>query len=130
MDYREAVDGSGPASRAADEVALRRLRRFATFMDAAVPIPGTQWRVGADALIGLVPGVGDGITGLMSLYLVAEAARLGVGKATLARMLANLAVDAAVGSVPVLGDVFDVGFKANRRNLALLERRLRERMAL
>lgn len=128
MDYREAVDDSGSASRAANEAALRRLRRFAVFMDSAVPIPGTQWRIGADALIGLVPGVGDGITGLMSLYLVAEAARLGVGKTTLARMLANLAVDAAVGTVPVLGDVFDVGFKANRRNLTLLERRLRERM--
>ncbi|WP_163140601.1 DUF4112 domain-containing protein [Arhodomonas sp. KWT] len=108
---------AGPADEAA---ALRRLERFAVFMDTALPVPGTPWRIGADALVGLLPGIGDGAMAVLALYPVVEARRLGVRRRTLARMLANIAVDFAVGSIPLAGDVFDAGFRANRRNVDLL----------
>ncbi|MQM38537.1 hypothetical protein KBTX_02548 [wastewater metagenome] len=89
-------------------------------MDTALPVPGTPWRIGADALVGLLPGIGDGAMAVLALYPVVEARRLGVRRRTLARMLANIAVDFAVGSIPLAGDVFDAGFRANRRNVDLL----------
>ena len=97
-----------------------RLRRFAWILDELIPIPGTQQRVGLDALIGLVPGVGDTIGALLSTYIILEAARRGASVWTVTRMLANVGVETVVGAVPFLGDLFDVVFKANRRNLALL----------
>lgn len=106
---------------------LRRLQRLAGFMDSALRVPGTRWRIGADALVGLLPGIGDSATALVSLYLVAEAWRLGATTGTKARMLGNVAVDLIVGSVPLVGDVFDVGFRANRRNVNLLQRELEQR---
>ncbi|WP_018719105.1 DUF4112 domain-containing protein [Arhodomonas aquaeolei] len=115
-------------ARPRDEAAaLRRLERFAVFMDAALPVPGTSWRIGADALVGLLPGIGDGVMAVLALYPVLEARRLGVRRRTLARMLANIAVDFAVGSIPLAGDVFDAGFRANRRNVDLLRRTLAAR---
>ena len=84
-------------------------------------VPGLGWRFGLDGLIGLVPGAGDTVLTVISLYIVAEGWRLGVRKRTLARMLGNVLVDAGVGAVPVAGDVFDFLWKANRRNLALIE---------
>lgn len=89
-------------------------------MDGAVRIPGTSIRLGLDSLIGLLPGGGDLATGLVAAYVVYEARRLGASKGTLARMVANVGVDVLVGAIPVLGDVFDVAFKANERNLRLL----------
>ncbi|MCS4504804.1 DUF4112 domain-containing protein [Arhodomonas aquaeolei] len=115
-------------ARPRDEAAaLRRLERFAVFMDTALPVPGTSWRIGADALVGLLPGIGDGVMAVLALYPVLEARRLGVRRRTLARMLANIAVDFAVGSIPLAGDVFDAGFRANRRNVDLLRRTLAAR---
>ena len=97
-----------------------RLRRFAWLLDELIRIPGTQQRVGLDALIGLVPGVGDTIGALLSTYIILEAARRGASVWTVARMLANVGIETVIGAVPFLGDLFDVVFKANRRNIALL----------
>jgi hypothetical protein len=102
---------------------LLRLRRLATLLDTAIRLPGGI-RVGADAIIGLAPGIGDAITTVLAAYIVAEAWRLGVPKRVVLRMAANVAIDGLVGAVPVLGDIFDVAFKANIRNVALLERHL------
>lgn len=105
----------------ADIVAAeRRLERFARFMDSAVGIPGTRIRVGADSVIGLVPGIGDAATLCLSAWLVYEAQRLGAPDRMLGRMVRNIAIDAAIGAVPLVGDVADVFFKANLKNMALL----------
>ena len=101
---------------------LRRLRRVAHILDDLIPIPGTSWRVGLDPLLGLVPGVGDWIGWAASLHLLGSAVRAGTDGATLVRMAANLVLDALAGTIPVLGDAFDLAWKANDRNLRLLER--------
>lgn len=99
-----------------------RLRTFARVMDELVRIPGTGIRFGLDALIGLIPGAGDVVTGGVSAYLLVAATRLGAPPAVIARMAGNIVLDLAVGAIPLLGDLFDVGWKANTRNVALLER--------
>jgi len=104
-----------------EEATLAHLRGVSRLLDGAVGIPGTHLRVGLDPLIGLVPVVGDWVGGLLSGYIVIRAAGLGASGATVLRMLGNLAVDALVGTVPVLGDIFDVAFRANERNLRLLD---------
>jgi len=104
--------------------ALARLERLARFLDTAIAIPGTRIRFGADTMVGLVPGVGDAITTLASAYLIYEAHRLGVPKHLLARMIGNVAFDALIGAVPVLGDVADVFWRANTRNIRLLREHL------
>jgi hypothetical protein len=92
------------------------------FLDDAVPVPGTGLRFGADALLGLiVPGGGDALSGVLSAFLFLLAVRRDVPRRVLWAMAGNTALDALVGSVPMLGDAFDLGFKANRRNLALLQ---------
>ena len=112
-----------PARTGADaDPHLRGLRALARVLDNAVRIPGTNMRVGLDPVLGLIPGVGDMIGGAVSAYAILVAARLGAPKTVLVRMLGNVAVDAVVGAVPVLGDLFDLGYKANARNVALLER--------
>lgn len=103
---------------------FQRLQRLARLLDSEFRLPGTRWRIGLDPLIGLVPGIGDAASAGISLWLIAEAGRLGVPSGTLLKMLLNLLVDTTAGSIPVLGDVFDAGYKANLRNLALLERAL------
>lgn len=115
-----------PNDAAPPPAAVARLRALARTLDSAVPIPGTKIRFGADALLGLVPVVGDLAGAALSGYVVLSAARLGVPRAVLARMVANLGADALVGAVPLLGDFFDVGWRANTRNVALLERALAE----
>ncbi len=106
------------------EATLRRLRRLAILFDAAVTVPGTQFRLGLDPLIGLIPGVGDLAGAAVTVYLVWEARRLGAPRSLVARMLANAGVDALVGAVPLVGDVFDAAFRANLRNVRLLEEHL------
>jgi hypothetical protein len=103
---------------------LRRAQRVATLLDDAVTIPGINVKVGLDPLVGLLPVSGDVAAAVCSLYIVAEAVRSGVSRGVVARMLLNIALDFAVGSVPVVGDVFDVFWKANRRNVDLFERAL------
>jgi hypothetical protein len=115
--------GSGSADTAAGR-ALRRLDRLAHLMDGAFRVPGTRWRFGLDGLLGFLPGAGDSATALVSLYVLVEAWRLGAPPGLVLRMLGNVGLDWAVGSVPLVGDVFDLAFKANRRNLALLRRHL------
>ena len=100
---------------------LERLKRLSRLLDSAIAIPGTRYRFGFDAIIGLVPGIGDAIGAIFSTYIIFQAARLGASKAILARMIGNVAVDTIVGEIPLLGDLFDVGFQSNIRNLSLLE---------
>ena len=102
-----------------DDGALERMRLVAHALDEGIRVPGTDARVGLDPIVGILPGAGDTAAAVVSLYLVIEAARMGVSRSTLLRMLANVGVDAVVGSVPVLGVVFDAFWKANTWNLQL-----------
>jgi C4-dicarboxylate transporter len=106
--------------------ALDRLERFARLMDTAVRIPGTGIRVGLDSVIGLVPGIGDAVSAVFATWIVAEAARLGVPKRKLARMMGNVLIDAGIGAIPIAGDLFDVAFRANSRNFEILREHLRK----
>jgi Domain of unknown function (DUF4112) len=99
---------------------VERLRQLAYLLDDRFRIPGTKYRIGLDGLVGLVPGVGDAVTTLISLYIVLEARRLGLPVSKLGRMGLNVGLDAVLGAVPLVGDLFDVAWKANRRNVALL----------
>ncbi|MFC7070969.1 DUF4112 domain-containing protein [Halobaculum lipolyticum] len=111
MDLPESVD----------EPALRRVRTVARVMDEAVRVPGTDTWIGLDPVLGVLPGAGDLVAGGVSLYIVAEAAYLGVPLTTIVRMLANVAADAVLGSVPVVGPVFDALVKANAWNVDYIE---------
>jgi hypothetical protein len=113
---------SGPVTDPARERHLRSVRTLARLLDEAVRIPGIGTKVGLDALIGLVPGAGDALGAALSGWVIILAARLGAPPAILARMAGNAALDALAGSVPLLGDLFDIGWRANSRNVALLER--------
>jgi hypothetical protein len=113
---------------AASDVATRltRLRRLAWMIDAVFLLPGTRFRFGLNSVIGLLPVGGDAVLGAISLYIIYEAARLGVPKPKLARMLANVGAEVLGGSVPIIGDMFDMALKANLRNLAIIEDHIRE----
>lgn len=99
---------------------LRRLHAAARLMDTALRIPGTGIRLGADSLMGLVPVLGDAGGAIIGLGIVNEARKLGVPAHKLRQMVGNLAVDATVGSIPVLGDLFDVYYKPHRRNIQMI----------
>lgn len=101
---------------------LRRARSLARALDTAVGIPGTPLRIGADAILGLIPGAGDVAGAALSAYIVLAATRKGAPPAVLWRMVANVAIDTAIGAIPVLGDLFDVAWKSNTMNVELLER--------
>ncbi len=119
--------GAAFAGSASDLTRAQRVARIdvlATLMDTAFLVPGTNIRFGFDALLGLVPGIGDVITTAMSLYIVKEARSLGAPRWIVARMLGNVALDGVIGAVPFVGDLFDVAFRANRKNLALLQNHL------
>jgi hypothetical protein len=103
---------------------VTRARGLARLLDDLIRIPGTNIGIGLDPIIGLIPGVGDVVGGLMSTYILMVAAQEGVPASVLMRMLGNIALDSLVGVVPVVGDLFDVGVKSNRRNVDLLERYL------
>jgi hypothetical protein len=107
---------------AADRV--REVETLAWLLDNSIPIPGTGRRVGIDGLIGFVPVVGDLASAGMGLFVVWRGSRLGLPRVVVARMLANSAIDFAVGAIPFLGDAFDLWFKANTRNLRLMHRYL------
>ena len=106
------------------EAELARIERIAYLLDAWIEIPGTSIRVGLDPIVGLLPGVGDALTFFASIYVIDRLSRMGLSPLTRARMVGNVVIDFLVGSVPVLGDLFDVGFKANIRNLELARREL------
>jgi hypothetical protein len=103
-----------------EEIAMQRVARLAHWLDDRFRIPGTRRRIGLDGLVGLIPGIGDTATALIASYIVLEAARLGVPKGTIARMLANVGIDYLLGLVPLAGDLADFAWKANRRNASML----------
>lgn len=115
-DVFDAIKTAGPTR----EDALARVTLVAKLMDSAFVIPGLNRRVGFDALLGLVPGVGDALSAALASYIIWEARQLGLPRWKIARMVANVAVDTAVGAIPLAGDVFDVFFKANERNLRII----------
>ena len=104
--------------------AIAELDHLARMLDSNWRIPGTSIRFGVDAVAGLLPGIGDAATGLVSAYIVLRARNHGVGGGLMARMLGNVALDTVVGSVPILGSIFDVYYKANNRNIRLLRSHL------
>jgi hypothetical protein len=106
----------------AADARIARARSIARMLDSAVRIPGTNIRFGLDAIVGLIPGLGDVAGAVFAGYVILLSSQLGVSRSVIARMVANVAVDTAVGTVPALGDVFDVVWKSNLRNVALLER--------
>lgn len=116
-----ASTGKATPTRA-DSIA--RMEMLAHLLDTAFVLPGTKQRVGFDALIGLIPGVGDALTTLLSAYIVWEARRLGLPKRKIARMVMNVGLDSLVGVVPFVGDAFDVFFRANRRNMKIVREHL------
>jgi hypothetical protein len=110
------------ATLSADEIAkiLRRVKRIAWLTDTAWRIPFTRIRFGLDSLIGLMPGLGDGVMMLVSIYTIVLAHKAGAPGNLLLRMATNVAVDFGAGSIPLVGDIFDLVFKSNVRNLNLL----------
>jgi hypothetical protein len=112
-----------PTLATRDARSLEQLRWLSHTLDASIPLPFGV-RVGWDAVLGLIPGVGDAAGGLLSAYVVLQAARLGAPPAVLGRMLGNVGLEVLVGAVPGVGDFFDAGFKANLRNVRLLEQHL------
>jgi hypothetical protein len=103
-----------------EEDRLRRLDKLSRLLDNAFAIPGTRFRIGIDGILGLIPGIGDATGAALSIYLIFQAARLGLPVSTLLRMVGNVALETVVGAVPIVGDIFDIVWKANIRNMALL----------
>jgi len=109
----------------ADRKTAIDIERLAHWLDTLIEIPGIRVRVGIDALLGLLPGVGDTASALASVYILRAASTFGVPRVTLARMTLNIVTDLLVGAVPFFGDIFDLYWKANRKNVELLRRHLR-----
>jgi hypothetical protein len=99
------------------------IRRLSWLMDDLIRIPGLGWRIGLDAIVGLIPGFGDTATSLASFYILAAAVRYGVPKVTILRMGMNIGIDYLVGSLPLVGDLFDAWWKSNQMNVELLSKR-------
>lgn len=106
------------------KVRFDRLDRLSRQLDSAFRIPGTRFRLGFDTLVGLIPGVGDVATMLPAAWILLESHRMGLPRERLLRQGINVAIDGAVGSIPLIGDLFDAGFKANRRNVEILRAHL------
>ncbi|MCA1334483.1 DUF4112 domain-containing protein [Pseudooceanicola marinus] len=113
----------GP-SRAEALARLRRLERLADRMDRAFRLPGTNIRFGWDSIVGLLPGIGDTATLAPAAWIIMEGHRLGLPRHSVAQMVGNAGIDWIVGSIPLVGDLFDVGWKGNLRNVALIRRHL------
>lgn len=101
---------------------VEHLQQIAELLDGVFRIPGTNIEFGLDAIIGMIPGIGDIVSGAISMWLIQEAKRLGAPRWLIARMIWNVAVDVSVGIIPFVGDAFDVAWKANRKNMELLKR--------
>ena len=104
---------------------IERLDAIAHWLDSRFHVPGTNIRFGLDSILGLAPFVGDAAMALPAVYLIARAHLLGAPKTVIARMMMNTGIDFVIGAIPIVGDLFDLSFKANRRNIALLQRHLR-----
>lgn len=116
----DAIKTSGPGR----EDAIARITLVAKLMDSAFLIPGLNRRVGLDAVLGLIPGVGDALSAAIASYIIWEARQLGLPRWKIARMIGNTAVDTAIGVIPFAGDVFDAFFKSNQRNLRIIHEHL------
>ena len=103
---------------------LRRIRKIAKLLDTAIGIPGTKFRIGLDPILGLIPGGGDLVGAAISAYMIYLATSFGLEKSKVTQMIKNIALETTVGFVPIVGDIFDVYFKANIRNLDILEQHL------
>lgn len=114
------IEGTTPR----EEAALGRVRLLSRVLDDAIKVPGTNFRFGLDPVLGILPVGGDAVAAVISLYPVVEAYRFGASTSTITKMLALIAVDAVVGSIPVIGPVFDAVWKANKWNLRTLERQI------
>jgi hypothetical protein len=122
---QQARFGSSPGSTLAPgefDENFARIEALAKVLDSAVSIPGTKIVMGMDAVLGLVPVIGDAISGLIASYIIWEARRLGAPRWLVARMAMNTTLDTMVGSIPVFGDLFDVAYKSNLKNVALLKK--------
>jgi len=124
-----STPGSEPAYEAL-HATRTRLRRLARLLDSGFTVPLLRWRIGAEALIGLIPGIGDVLGALFGSYFVVEALRVRAPRATIVRMVGNVLLDLVLGVVPVAGDLADFMFKSNERNLRLLEQHLDERLGV
>lgn len=120
MDQNRPPHHSNATATAQD---VKRLRRLARLLDSAIPLPGGL-RIGLDGILGLIPGVGDALGASLSTYIVVQAARLGASPVQLLRMMMNVLLETLIGTVPVVGDLFDFAWKANERNMVLLEAQL------
>ena len=118
----EIIPPGGRSSREQGMLDDETLSLLASLLDDLFRIPGTSWRFGLDPLVGLIPGFGDLITSVASFLIILAAWQRRMPKVTMARMVANVAIDTIVGSIPLLGDAFDAAWKSNRKNLALLQR--------
>ncbi len=125
MSYRYRRPGG--AGRASVTRELQELRRFAHLLDEAIRIPVIGYRIGLEPILGLIPVVGDLSGFVVSGYLIFRAARLGLPRELVSRMIFNAVLDAAIGSIPIVGDLFDFFWKVNKRNMRLVERHLMAR---
>jgi Domain of unknown function (DUF4112) len=120
-DARQSKNNLATAAHFSHAPRLKRMRQLSKLLDSAIVIPGTKQRIGLDPILGLIPGGGDTVSAALSGYIIIEAARMGLPREALLQMVLNLAIDTVAGSVPVLGDVFDVFSKANLRNMQIVE---------
>ena len=120
-DEFERIAGQLPIGRDAASI-RRRLEAMEALLERAFTVPGTNYRVGIDAVVGLIPVVGDLVTTAMGAWIVWEARNLGMSKFQLLRMAGNVGIDTLVGAIPVAGDLFDFAFRSNSRNLRIIRR--------
>jgi hypothetical protein len=118
-------DRSSNTSQFAHGARLKRMRQLSRLLDSAIVIPGTKQRMGLDPIIGLIPGTGDTVSAMFSSYIIIEAALMGLPRTALIRMVINIALDTVFGSIPILGDIFDVFSKSNLRNMQIVENHLK-----
>lgn len=119
-----STGASSGGARETSSLSLTAVSKFAWWLDAGIRIPGTSLRFGLDPILGLIPGGGDAAGAVLAGWILVEAIRLGASRATLVRIAGNVALDAGLGALPFIGDIFDFTWKANLRNVALLERHL------
>lgn len=117
-----STGASSGGARETSSPSLAAVSKFAYWLDAGIRIPGTSLRFGLDPILGLVPGGGDAVGAVLAGWILVEAIRVGASRATLLRIAGNVALDAGIGALPFIGDLFDFAWKANLRNVVLLER--------
>ena len=107
--------------REINEEKLNRLKRLSEKLDDSITIPGTERKIGIDPIIGLIPGGGDLIGGVISIYIMHAGIKMGMPRATIIRMFGNVALEFVIGCIPIIGDLFDATWKSNQRNVKLIE---------